>query len=112
MSGTYTVTMDANGSVHTYAGLSAKLVSKLFHHFDNQALGKVLDMVPEADDTSGSGTNNVQFTCKTVNDLTGVNVGDQTNNWYNISDAAAGALQGAFDDALAKLDKHLASHHK
>jgi hypothetical protein len=109
MSGTYTTTMIADGKTHVFSGLLGKEVSRLLHHFDVSALSKVLDMIPEADDLTGDGPNDVKFTCRTVRDSTNKDVGGQSNDWLGVSDAVAGALNGAFDAALATLDKHLAS---
>lgn len=109
MAGTYTVTMNADGDTHVYAGLSAKEASHLMHHFDANALAKVIDMIPEADDKSGDGSNDVHFTIRTVRDSDGKDCGGQANDWLGVSDAVSGVLHGAFDGATAKLDKHLAS---
>lgn len=112
MAGTYTTTMDADGTKHVYAGLSAKETRQLLHHFATHALMKVIEVLPEADDTASTGTNTVNFSCVTTRDADGSRAGGQVNDWPNLSDTAAGALHGAFDAALARLDKHLAAKHK
>lgn len=112
MSGTYTVTMVADGDSHVFAGLSAKDTTHLLRHFETNALGKIVDMIGEADDNSGDGANNVSFSCRTVRDSDGKDCGGQSNDWNGVSDAVVGALHGAFDNALAKLDKRLAAKKK
>src|SRR6266853_1435511 len=109
MSGTYTVTMDADGTIHTFAGLSAKETRQLLHHFEQQTMTKVLDTLPEPDDTSMAGPNTVNFSCITTRDADGSSIGGQINDWPNMSDVASGTLHGIFDAAMAKLDKHLAN---
>lgn len=112
MAGTYTVTMVADGDQHVFGGLSGKDVSRLMHHFDTGTLAKIIDMIPEADDKSGDGSNDVTFSMRTMRDSDSKDCGGQSNDWRGISDAASGAIHGAFDAAMAKLDKHLAAKKK
>jgi|SRR5579859_1388920 len=109
MAGTYTVTMDADGTTHTFAGLSAHEAKQVMHHFEVNTLAKTIDMLPEASDTSGDGANDVTFDISTARDSDKKQLGTQHNDWLGISDAAKGALHGAFDAAMAKLDKRLAA---
>lgn len=107
--GTMTVTMDANGTKHAWAGLDANETKHLFKHFIGHAQMKVIDMLSNPDDPSFAGTNVVEFDVVTTRDSDGAKIGSQHNTWDGLSDAAAGAVVGAFDDAMAKLDKHLAA---
>jgi hypothetical protein len=109
MAGTYTISMNANGTPHVYAGLAATEARQLLKHFDGHAMGQIIASMPEPDDSTALGTNIVTFSCTTTRDADGSSVGTQLNTWPNVSTAGAGALQGAFDGALAKLDKHLAA---
>ena len=104
---TYKVEMNVNGKQYNYAALTGKEAAQLFHHFVHDAHEKVLDMIPDNKDDDGA--NNVVFTATTTRESDGKNMGDQTNNWHGLSDAAVGALTGAWDGALKKLPKPLAS---
>jgi hypothetical protein len=102
------VTINGQKSGHKFAAIQGKDARHLGNHLIVHALQKVNAMMPD-DLAQLNGSNVVSFDYVVTRDDDGVSLGGQHNEWNTLNDTQVAGLQGAYDGAVAKLDKHIAA---
>jgi hypothetical protein len=81
---------------------------KMGEHMIQHALAKVMAMAP--DSTTNAGSRSVTFDWEYSMD--GNQLATAKFAWNVLGDAEVGAIEGAFDGAMAKLDHHIAAKER
>lgn len=103
-----TVTLDGVAQPEREFDLEGHEARHLGQHLISHALAKIMDMAPDGDVTP-AGSRVVQFDY--AYDNNGITA-DSSFKWTGLDDAMVGAIQGAFDGAMAKLDHHIAAKER